>query len=421
LLLCLASAAGLQLSSNLAAERAGTRVSVSIALERRATKNGKVKAELKKRGQDQSNSSVPSSADSLTLNKKLAYFGKIAVGTPPQHFSVVFDTGSGNLILPSTVCQDTACTMHTRYDPSKSSSGQLVGCDRYASPIVHKFWDEPDELVITFGTGRITGECTREKICVGPACSTGVFLAASQESYHPFASFEFDGVLGLGRDVLANGPDFSFLGRLAESNSLKRPIFSVFLSYSELETSEVTFGDIKEEHIASDMFWVHAGGQSGYWEVEIEDIYFDRTPQFLCRSNVTNTTCRVAVDTGTSELAGPSDLVYTIRSRLGVSSDCSNYKSLPKLGFAVAGRILTLDPTDYVDQYDDNTYCEASLMELDVPAPRGPIFVFGIPFLQKYYTVYDQENSRVGFAVAKHEGQAPQPLLLTVNSEKVAR
>lgn len=384
---------------------AGTGVSLSITLERRArAQGGKAMAMLRQRD----NGTVTAQVQPMALSKKLAYFGRIAVGTPPQYFSVVFDTGSGNLILPSTECLDTACTLHRRFNSSQSSTSKLVGCDAQASPV--SSWDDPDELVITFGTGRITGACTREKICVGPACSEGVFLSASEETYHPFASFQFDGVLGLGRDSLANGPEFSFLARLHASNALKRPIFGVYLSYSDTETSEVTFGDVKESHMASELFWVPAGGASGYWEVQIDDIYFGQTAMNLCKN------CRVAVDTGTSELAGPSDVVQQIRQLLGVNSDCSNFAALPKLGFAVAGRILSLDPSDYVDQYDGGTWCEASLMELDVPAPRGPIFVFGIPFLQKYYTVYDHENSQVGFAVAKHEGQTPQPLLLTVDS-----
>merc|ERR1719162_2209728 len=83
-------------------------------------------------------------------------------------------------------------------------------------------------------------------------------------------------------------------------------------------------------------------------------------------------------------LAGPTRLIKELRLKLGVNSDCSGVDALPKLGFIVGGRVLNLMPSDYVDRSD--TKCEVSLMSLDIPPPNGPLFIFGIPFLQRFYT-----------------------------------
>jgi len=338
--------------------------------------------------------------DTLTKKHKLAYFGEIQVGTPAQTFSVVYDTGSGNLIVPSTDCTSEACLKHSRFDRDESPTTKQITCKGEEVP-----WGSPGGAVtINFGTGHITGDCLQDNICTGDACATGGFIASTDESSEPFASFKFDGVLGLALSTMAQSLDFSIMDRLTSHQLLKQPFFAVFLSEQDDEDSEITFGDVLEDHMASKLFWVPIGGTSGYWEVKIEDITLNEKKQEICED------CRVAVDTGTSMLAGPAETMGKLRRLLDVKSDCSNYNALPKLGFIIGGHILSLNPPDYVGKEGD-TYCTVSLMDLDIPPPRGPIFIFGIPFLQRYYSVYDEPNRRVGFAVARHKGQQPEVLV----------
>jgi len=329
------------------------------------------------------------SADTKIVHKT-AYYGRIEAGTPRQPFTVVFDTGSGNLMVPSTYCQSRACTMHKRFDRKSSATAEDIEADGSRS----KKGAPRDQITVTFGTGEISGVFLRDDVCIGNLCSNVHFVGATDETDDPFTSFNFDGVLGLALPEMSQGPDFSLMDHLVRSKKLKRDLFSVFLSDSAAENSEVTFGDVKQDRMASDMFWEPVSRNTGYWQVQIKDIAINNKPQNLCSD------CQVAVDTGTSQLAGPTEVINDLSSRLDVKGDCSNYNDLPNLGFVMGEHVLNLKPQDYVDK--DGERCEVALMPLDVPPPNGPLFIFGDPFLRKYYTAYDRERNQVGFATARH-------------------
>lgn len=52
-------------------------------------------------------------------------------------------------------------------------------------------------------------------------------------------------------------------------------------------------------------------------------------------------------------------------------------------------------------------------MKLDVPAPKGPMFVFGDILLRKFYTVFDRDSNQVGIALAKDEKEKIEGTTIT--------
>jgi len=319
----------------------------------------------------------------MEIVHKTAYWGTLKLGTPPQDFKVIFDTGSGNLILPAQSCNMAGCNPHHKYSPQQSTS---------AAPVVNEKGESSTE--ISFGTGDISGDYYKDQLCIADGMCTEVrFVAATAQSPEPFSDTPFDGILGLGFKDLSMGNHFNIVDDLTDSAILPQGMFTVFLT--DDGSSEITFGGYRPEMLASDIVWAPVTRES-YWQVGVEDITFDGSKTGLCGASG----CQVAVDTGTSMLAGPTNLVDRLSNKLGARDDCSNFASLPNIGFKIGDKILNLSPDDYMD--NSNGECSFSLMSLDVPPPKGPLFIFGDPFLRRFATIYDRTGPRVGFAVAKH-------------------
>merc|ERR1719161_535685 len=298
----------------------------------------------------------------MRVEHKTEYWGSIGLGTPTQEFTVIFDTGSGNLIVPGSNCTSMPCMDHHRF--KLSSTSQVVG--KKGAPLDI----DPEqklESTIKFGTGKVHGSFVRDSLCLSPSsCSKVNFMTAIQETDEPFQDCDFDGIMGLGFADLSMGQGFNILDEL--KGVLPKQQVSVYLS--DDSKSVINFGGYDQRLAASAVQWVPVSHQS-YWQIGIDDIAFGDKKTGLCAN------CQVAVDTGTSLLAGPSSVIDQLQEQLKVE--------------------------DYIDKSDD--HCELSLMQLDVPPPRGPLFVLGDPFLRKFLTIYDREGPRVGFAVARHEGR----------------
>lgn len=322
------------------------------------------------------------------------YFGTITIGSPAQQFLVLFDTGSGNLVVPSSVCDGSACSKHKRFNVSGSkTSVNIAFTNKPDTPV----GDDADQDVINlvYGTGEAVGTIVKDKVCVGNICTRADLVASTEESDAPFGGAPFDGIFGLGLTKLSEGPAFNMLDGMKRDNSINKALFSVFLGASAAEESEILFGSYRNEHMASKLFWVPVMS-TGFWQVPLESVAVRGKPL----ANVSNSSA--VLDTGTSLLAGPPDVINALLDDLNVATNCSNFGRLPDISFGIAGHMLSLSPEDYVDRNEDGTDCTVPLMTQDVKPGEGAVWILGDPFLRKYYTVYDRDKMQVGFATASH-------------------
>jgi hypothetical protein len=259
--------------------------------------------------------SVPVRRHGKIASFKTSYSGVISVGSPPQEFRVVFDTGSGHVVLPALECQSETCLLHRRYNMATSKSAVLVNSDGTQV----EAGDYADQATIGFGTGEITGEFVRDKVCLGPASVQGIDANGTQQapclqvalvmaiemSAQPFKSFAFDGILGLGLSSLALHSRFSFFDVMTKSGSGGgSPHFAVYLTEAEDgEESEVAIGGYNGKRLLEPLAWSPvAKTDLGYWQVHILAVRINGQTLDVCKDG----TCHGVVDTGSSHLGVPA-------------------------------------------------------------------------------------------------------------------
>jgi len=323
------------------------------------------------------------------------YYGEIGLGTPEQTFTVVFDTGSSNLWVPSTHCRSIACFLHKKYDSKLSETYVKNGTD----------------FAIQYGSGALEGFISHDKLTLGDlVIDNQGFAESTKEPGLTFAMARFDGILGLGYDTISVQKVVPPFFNAVDQGLVKEPVIGVWLNKAEgnddSEGGSITFGGIDKSHIDGEITYSPVI-RKGYWEVELEDVTMNG-------EKIGVTTRRAAIDTGTSLFAIPVNEADIINKRIGAVKqnsgqymvDCSTLSSLPNIELTFNGRTFSLTPQQYVLEvggglFGGESQCISGFMGIDIPAPAGPLWIVGDVFLRIYYTIYDLGNNRVGFAKAK--------------------
>ncbi|NWT78098.1 PEPA protein, partial [Lanius ludovicianus] len=306
------------------------------------------------------------------------YFGTISIGTPPQEFTVVFDTGSSNLWVPSVFCSSPACRNHNRFNPAESST----------------FLSTNDTLFIAYGTGSMTGVLGYDTVDVaGINVRNQIFGLAETEPGDFFYYTPFDGILGLAFPSIASSGATPVFDNMMIENLVDRHLFSVYLSRDSQGGSFVLFGAIDPYYTTQGISWIPLSAET-YWQITMESVSVNGAP-VACSSG-----CQAIVDTGTTLLAVPIRALRTLLSRLGASSSgeisCEATRNLPDLIFHIHGKEFPVPPRAYVLR--SNGYCTLGLQGMDVPTEEGELWILGDVFIREYYVIFDRANNKVGLS-----------------------
>lgn len=292
------------------------------------------------------------------------YYGPISVGTPAQTFQVVFDTGSSNLWLPSTNCS--SCAFHPRYDHTKSSTYTANGTN----------------FAIQYGSGPVSGFVSQDYVNVGGLTVKNVLFAEITDASGlglAYAIGKFDGIQGMAfQTISVNGMTPTFF-EMVQQGLVDEPVFSFFLETSG-ENGELTFGGMDPAHYTGPVTTVPLSSET-YYEVQLDSLSINGAP--------VTTVNKAILDTGTSLLAGPTADVKNLVQTLGGSPmplnpneytiPCTSVPNLPTMSITIGGSTFELTGAQYTLNVEG--ICLLAITGLDVPAPAGPLWILGDPFV----------------------------------------
>lgn len=320
---------------------------------------------------------------SLTNYLNDQYIGKIYIGENKQPFNLLFDTGSAWLWVA-----DKSAGLSKHFDCSTSST-----CEK-----------KPLSFELMYGQGHGKGHLTTDQIHFGEniAVMNQHFLTVSH--INNMGTLMGDGILGLGFKSLSESYP-TFLDSMHDQGTIENKVFSIYLGNDPTsngdETGVFMLGGYDPYFMQTNFSFFNVT-DSNYWAINFNSTRYGN------RDIKVNNGTKAIIDSGTSLISFPSYIIKDISehlSSLGITCnigsgvpifcDCPNsFDDFPNITLGFDNWNATLTGRDYVTNVGGECMLGFQLVDYMNYVILGDIF------MRKYYTIFDADNMRIGFAVA---------------------
>ncbi|KAJ4486699.1 family A1 protease [Lentinula edodes] len=315
------------------------------------------------------------------INEVVSYIASVGVGASDTQYQLIVDTGSSNTWVGAG----------TKYVSSSTST------------------DTGDRVSVSYGSGEFSGTEYIDKVTLSSALvitSQSIGVASSSEGFQGI-----DGIIGIGPDTLTEDT----VSGVSTVPTVTDNLFSqgtiaekvVAISFEPTTTDEVTNGELFFGGTDSSKFTgaiTYTTKSGDYWGITQTVTYGSTTIQSSLSGIVdTGTTLLYLEKIGFNKYIGATGA--TLDNATGLYKiTTAQYNALENLVFTIGGTEFSLTPNAQIWPRSLNTAIGGSASSIYlVVADLGAIgtgfdFINGYVFLERFYSVFDTTNSRVGFA-----------------------
>ncbi|KAL4073373.1 aspartic peptidase domain-containing protein [Scleroderma yunnanense] len=329
---------------------------------------------------------TPGSVD--VTDAGVTYIMSVGVGSPATTYNLLVDTGSSNTWIGAQKAYHPTHTSH--------STGNTVH--------------------VSYGSGRMTGKEYTDTVALGPNLviqNQSIGVATDTQGFH-----DVDGILGIGpvhltQNTVSNTDQVpTVTDNLSKEGTIHSNSLGIFYEPSSTEgvkNGEITFGGVDHSKITGEISYVPITSTipaAHYWGIDQTITYGQNTPILGNSAGI--------VDTGTTLLLLATDVFEAYQEATGAVLDQTTgllsitqaqYDSLQSLFFNIGEVTYEFTPNAQIWPRALNTTLGGDpdkiyliTSDLQTPSGSGLDFINGFGWLQRFYTVYDTTNARVGIA-----------------------
>ncbi|KAI0634432.1 family A1 protease [Trametes polyzona] len=328
------------------------------------------------------------------IDQAVSYVANVGVGTPPKNFSLIIDTGSSNTWVGAQASN--------RYNPFSSSTSQ------------YQF----NSVSVTYGSGGFIGLEYTDSVTLGGTTikHQGIGSAILSTGFNGV-----DGILGIGPVGLTKGTLFPASTQTIPTvtdNAYSQGFIharKVGISFEPTTAlnnanGEITFGGVDATKFIAPLNFVpitSTAPAKNYVGIDQSITYGSAGTPILSQT-------AGIIDTGTTLILIASDAFARYQTATGGVPDSTTglltitplqFASLQSLFFHIGGTTYELTPNAQIWPRALNSAIGGTpgniyliVNNLGTPTGRGLDFIDGLTFLQRFYHVYDTDNSEVGLA-----------------------